>query len=628
MGGGQGCKSRGGKAWILMMGCSGDLPSCKSILVVYTGGMYLRRNYREKDGKRHAYWTLVESVRTERGPRQRVVAYLGLSDEAGRLGVWDAAGPGTRQRQGELFEGRMREWVEVDAAGVRVERLRAFGGAWLGRELVRTVGLDAFFREVLPAGREDIPWAVMVQVLVLCRLCEPSSELHIAEHFYEQSALADLLGVPADKVNEDRLYRALDQLLPYKEGLERHLKERLGNLFGLDYDLLLYDVTSTYFEGEAKGNPLAQRGYSRDGRPDCKQVCIGLVVSRCGMPLGYEVFAGNRHDATTLEEVVETMERRYGRAQRIWVLDRGMVSQEHIKFLQESGRRYVVGTPKSALKRFECELLAEDWEPIRQGLEVKQCPSPDGPETFILCRSADRRQKEKAMHERFAWRIREGLERIAHRCRSKRQNPLLIARQVGRLLGKHSRAAGLFQTDITTRADGGAALDWKEVEAWRAWSELSEGCYLLRTNVEQLSAEDLWRTYIQLTEAEAAFRIHKSDLHIRPVWHQKPERVRAHILVCFLAYVLWKALAQRCRQAGLGDEPRKVLDEIQQIGLVDVVLPTKTGVEIRKRCVTRPTDHQAILLQRLGLHLPQRLEPPKCSGDFPIQSNKINHLQN
>jgi transposase len=556
------------------------------------------------------------------------VAYLGLSDETGRLGVLEAAEPDTRHRQERLFEPRVREWVEVDAAGVRVERLRAFGGPWLGRELLRTAGLDTFFESVLTPGREEIPWAVMAQVLVLSRLCEPSSELRIAEHTYEQSALTDVLGVPADKVNEDRLYRALDRLLPHKEALEGHLKERLGTLFGLDYDLLLYDVTSTYFEGEANANPLAQRGYSRDGRPDCKQVCIGLVVSRGGMPLGYEVFAGNRHDSTTLEEIVAKMESRYGRAQRIWVVDRGMVSQEHIEFLQESGRHYLVGTPKSALKRFERELLADDWEAIREGLEVKKCPSPDGSETFILCRSADRRKKEKAMHERFAKRIREGLERLAKRCRTQKQNPLRIAHQVGRLMGQNSRAAGLFQTHIETRPDGGTTVTWKEVEDWRAWSEISEGCYLLRTNVEQLSAEELWRTYIQLTEAEAAFRIHKSDLRIRPIWHQKPHRVQAHILVCFLAYVLWKTLAQRCRQAGLGDEPRKVLDEIQRIGLVDIILPTKTGIEIRKRCVTQPTNHQAILLQRLGFNIPQRLEIQKCSGDFPSPCNKINHLQN
>lgn len=568
--------------------------------------MYLRPIYRDKDGKRHAYWALMKSVRTARGPRSHVAAYLGALPEVERRGVADAA-EGHPPVQEGLFEERAA-WVEVDTSRVRVERLREFGGPWLGRELLRQVGLDALLSETLPEGREEVPWAVMAQVLVLSRLCDPSSELHIAEHFYRQSALADVLGIPAEKINDDRLYRALDQVLPHKQAMERHLKERLGGLFDLDYDLLLYDVTSTYFEGEAKANPQAQRGYSRDGRPDCKQVCIGLVVSRCGMPLGYEVFAGNRHDSTTLEEIVETMERRYGRSNRIWVMDRGMVSEEHIEFLQQHGRRYLVGTPKSALKKFEHELLSHDWETVREGLEVKKCPSLDGQETFILCRSADRREKEKAMHDRFAQRIREGLDKIVKACARKKQDPLTIVQRVGRLKGLNSRAAGLFHVKIETRPNGAASVTWREVDDWRAWSELSDGCYLLRSNVADWSAEDLWRTYIQLTEAEAAFRIHKSDLRIRPIWHQKPERVQAHILVCFLAYVLWKTLAQRCRQAGLGDEPRKVFAELQQISLVDVVLPTKNGIEIRKRCVTQPTEHQAILLQRLGLELPQRLE--------------------
>ena len=253
-------------------------------------------------------------------------------------------------------------------------------------------------------------------------------------------------------------------MLPHKEALEVFLKNRLGELFGLEYDLLLYDVTSTYFEGEAQRNPQARRGYSRDHRPDCKQVCIGLVVSKCGMPLGYEVFAGNRADVTTLQEIVETMERRYGRADRIWVVDRGMVSAENIEFLKQNGRRYIVGTPKSMLKQFERELLAEDWHAIREGLEVKLCSAPDGQETFVLCRSRDRREKEKAMHERFEKRIEEGLRRIEAGCQKQHLKPLVVAQRVGRLLGQNSRAAGLFQTEVQTAADGRASLVWKKVE--------------------------------------------------------------------------------------------------------------------------------------------------------------------
>lgn len=570
--------------------------------------MFLRPCYRTKNGKRHAYWALVESYRTDRGPRQRVIGYLGELDKPRRLGVKRAASGKDAPHQRVLFDDTEAEWVEVDIQHVRVERCVDFGGPWLGLEVLRKVNLIGLLKKVIPSGREEIPFSEMVMVLVLCRLCDPSSELRIAEHIYGQTAIAELLGIPAEKVNDDRLYRALDKLLPHKGELEVHLKNRLGKLFDLEYDLLLYDVTSTYFEGEAKGNPKAQRGYSRDHRPDCKQVCIALVVTKNGTPLGYETFPGNRSDVTTVEEIVETMEARYGKADRIWVLDRGMISEENLAFLREGRRRYIVGTPKSMLKRFQQQLLSDDWQKVYQDVEVKLCASPDGQETFILCRSADRREKERAMHQRFEERIEEGLKRIEESCGRRRHKPITIAKRVGRLLGRNTRAAGLFQTDIRAEPDGRAKLVWSKLQAWRQWANLSEGCYLLRSNMTDWTAQELWHAYMQLTEAEAAFRIHKSDLRIRPIWHQKEQRVDAHILVCFLAYVLWKTLGQMCLRAGVGHEPRRVFDELARIKAVDVVFPTRSGVQIRRRCVTRPTNHQAILLQHLGLNLPSNLK--------------------
>lgn len=568
--------------------------------------MYLRRCYKTEGLKRHAYWALVESVRTVRGPRQRVVAYLGQLEKDARLSI-EQAGCG-QSFQGSLFDENQPQWVEIDASRLRVQNCKELGGSYLGLELMKRLGLREFFARVMPAGREDVPWSSMAAVLVLCRLLNPSSELAIAEHHYEQSALGDLLGIPAAKVNDDRLYRALDALLPHKAALQKHLADRLGELFKLDYDLLLYDVTSTYFEGLADGNPQARRGYSRDHRGDCKQVCIGLVVSRCGMPLGYELFDGNRTDVTTLQEVIATMESRYGKANRIWVVDRGMVSQDNIEFLKAGHRRYIIGTPKSLLKQFQQQLLADDWRSIHEELEVKLCPSPDGQEVFILCRSASRADKEKAMHERFARRIEQGLLNLQAACIRQKQNPLTIAQRLGRLMGQNTRAAGLFKTEVQTACDGSAWLDWRKVQDWQQWATLSEGCYILRSNVTDWSAEELWKAYIQLTEAEGAFRIHKSDLGLRPIWHHKQDRVQAHILVCFLAYVLWKTLGQLCRQGGLGDEPRKVLAELSLIQAIDVIVPTRSGVDLHKRCVTHPSDHQAILLQRLGLHLPSRMK--------------------
>jgi hypothetical protein len=376
--------------------------------------MFVRRCFRRYKGQRHAYWALVESVRTARGPRQRVVAYLGDLDEAARLGMHQvAAGAQEADCSPALFDDGTPapRYVEVDTAGVKVENVRGFGGPWLAMQLIDKLGLRAFLGDAMPPGREEITWDVMSLVLVILRLLEPSSELRIAEHLFERTALDALLGLDPSKVNDDRLYRALDKLLVHKDGLQKHLKNRLGELFKLDYDLLLYDVTSTYFEGQCQKNPLAQRGYSRDQRSDCKQVCIALVVSRCGMPVGYEVFAGNRSDVTTVEEIVTIMEERYGRSNRIWVMDRGMSSADNIEFLKEEGRRYIIGTPKGMLRKYEREIIGQDWTQIREGLEVKLCHDPEGKsqETFILCRSADRAKKEQAMHERFERRIEEGL---------------------------------------------------------------------------------------------------------------------------------------------------------------------------------------------------------------------------
>jgi transposase len=554
---------------------------------------------------------LVKSVRTAKGPRQQVVAYLGDMDESGRVEVEHLAGRKCSQAQGRMFEPSAPppRWAEVDLSRVKVEDPRCFGGPWLALQVIKKLGLFGLLEGLMPPGREEVPWPVMSLVLVICRLCDPSSELKIAESIYERSALPELLGVGAEKVNDDRLYRALDRLLPHKTELEKHLKTRLGELFELKYDLLLYDVTSTYFEGQAQGNELAKRGYSRDSRGDCKQVCIGLVVSRCGMPLGYELFAGNKADVSSVAEVVTKMEARYGQADRIWVMDRGMVSRANIEFLKEGGRRYIVGTPRSMLRKYEKQLTEQDWSVVHEGLEVKLCPDPDGGgETFILCRSADRKQKEKAMHERFEKRIEEGLSGLAKLAQTRSMTPVQLAGRVGQLLGRNTRSAGLFKTEVTADARGDAVLKWEKVESWRSWSQLSEGCYLLRSNVSDWTAQDLWQAYMQLTEAEKAFSIHKGDLSLRPVWHQKQKRVEAHVLVCFLAYVLYKTLGQMCSAAGLGDEPRKVLAEIAAVQAVDVVLPTRDGVEIRKRCVTRPSEHQQILLWKLGLTLPQSLE--------------------
>lgn len=385
--------------------------------------MYLRRNLKKKNGVDYDCWTLVESVRTERGPRQRIVATIGKLpglDREERIG-WDEIGrilSGKPRPEPGLFH-QIEEppsWATVNISGVSVERLRHFGDVYLGLLLWHRLGLSDFCRNSMPAGREDIPWSIMASLLVLARFCAPSSELQIAESWYEKSSLDDLLGVPVDKVNEDRLYRALDALLPHKDSLCRYLQNRYGELFGSTFDFLFYDITSTYFEGSAKGNPQAKRGYSRDSRPDCSQVCIGLVTTREGLPIAYEVFDGNRTDVTTTQEMVGIMEQKYGKAGRVWVMDRGMVSEANLEYFRRAGAHYLVGTPKTMLRKFEQQLLDHDWEKVKNGVEVKICTLPEGPdETFVLCRSPGRKEKENAILNRFVERLEASLKKLVPR---------------------------------------------------------------------------------------------------------------------------------------------------------------------------------------------------------------------
>lgn len=578
--------------------------------------MYLRHTTVTKGGKTHTYWRLVRSVRIGRKVRQETVAQLGELDAQGRLAARALADRLVGvERQPGLFDDEAElsaEPIPLDLRGLRLERGRRFGDVWLAWRLWQAVGLDEFLGRVMPRGREDIPWSVMAAILVIARLCEPSSELHIAEDWFRRTALDDLLDVPETKVNDDRCYRALDRLLEHKDALELHLKDRLGTLFGLDYDLLLYDITSTYFEGQAEANELAARGYSRDHRPDCKQVCIGLVVTRDGFPLGYEVFAGNRHDSTTLREIVERMESRYGRSSRVWAVDRGMVSEAHLEWLRERGSRYIVGTPKNQLRAFERELLEGEWSQIREGLDVRLQPTADGAETYILCRSADRAAKEQAMRDRFARCVELGLTRLAAMCSRRPQTVGLMERRVGRLLERNTRAARFYDVRVQADAQGHAHIVWsRRDDLWRS-AQACDGCYVLRSNVIDWSAEDLWKAYIQLTEAEAAFRIQKDNLQLRPVWHQTAPRVSAHILVCFLAYVLRKTLEAWCRQASLGSSATTLLEETARIQSTDVILPTQDGRHIRLRCVVQPDRAQKILLDHLGLTLPHRLRVPRA----------------
>jgi len=600
--------------------------------------MFLKQLTRCKNGKQHTYWALVESIRTAKGSRHRVVAYLGELKKGEQNG-WAYLGKHLQKHQrpqSSLFDPPHYddpdedEKVLVKLKDIKLERLRDFGDVWLALGLWKLLGLDKLLSECIAQGREEVSWSVVAAILTIGRFCEPSSELHIEDSWYKRTSLEDLLAVPHELINTDRLYAAMDRLLPCKDTIERHLKQRLGDLFDIKYNLLLYDVTSTYFEGECKDNPLAQRGYSRDSRPDCLQVCIGLAVTDEGMPIGHEVFAGNTHDSRTVEHIVTSMENKYGKADRIWVMDRGMVSEENLQFIREHGGSYIVGTPKCMLRQFERCLTDRDWHEVQAGVEVKLVRGDCGNETFILARSMERRQKEKAIHERFTERMEAALNKLkASADNGRLKNTDEAYMRLGRVKEKYWRAASAFEVRITPVKNpaGKKRLDisWKLNQKWSEWAVLSEGCYMLRTNLTETDPAILWKRYIQLTEAEWAFRITKDELSIRPIWHQRAERVQAHILVSFLSYVMWKTLGQWMNRSGLGDAPRTLLEEFARIKSGDVVLLAQTtdrhiSKMIRLRCVTVPDEAQKVLLHRLGLTLPQRLrrldEIIKCSHDF------------
>jgi transposase len=579
--------------------------------------VFLRELRPKKDGKQHSYWSLVETVRTPEGPRQRTLCYLGELNGSAQarwqktIEVFNEHG---QSRQLKLFPSEVSlpdddpNVARVLLDQVRLERARQLGNCFLGLELWQRLGLDDFWERLLDQEPAEVPWSRVAALLAINRLCAPSSELGIEERWYPATALDDLLRIPAGAINDTRLYRCLDRLLPHKTKLEQHLKERYGELFGAQFDVLLYDLTSTYVEGGAEKNPMMQRGYSRDHRPDCQQVVIALIVNVEGFPLSYETFNGNRADVTTLEAVMRRVERKYGRARRVWVFDRGIVSEENLASLRKRDGQYLVGTPRSKLKGVERELLEGGWTQVRDEVEAKLIPMPTGAETYVLCRSTARREKERAIRNRFSSRMEKALKHLAQRVeKGQRKDRSKIERRLGQIQARHPQVADLYEMGVTEH-EGRLVMNWNLIEQRRAWREAREGAYLLRTNLEGETAEELWKKYIQLTEAEAAFRALKSELSIRPLFHQREPRVKAHILVAFLGYALWVTLKHLLRRNHSGLSPAQALDRLATVQSADIILPTTDRREIRLRRVTAPSPEQNELLGLLNLRLPERLD--------------------
>jgi transposase len=587
--------------------------------------MFLRAHHRDKDGKRHTYWSLVETVRTPDGPRQRIVCHLGeLNDAAqGRwlktIEVFNEAG---ERHQLQLFPADTppppdaRDVAQVLVQRVRVERLRQLGPCLVGWTLWQQLHLDHFFATRVDQVPADVPWSRVAALLAINRLCAPGSELAIEERWYPTTALDDLLHLPDGTINDSRLYRTLDRLLPHKTALERHLASRFGELFAAEFDVLLYDLTSSYVEGAAPKDPLLQRGYSRDHRGDCKQLVLALIVNVDGFPLSYETFDGDRTDVTTLETVMRMVERKYGQARRVWVFDRGIVSEANLAALRRRGGQYLVGTPRTKLRTVERALLEGTWTQVRDEVEAQLVPMPGGHETYVLCRSTARRQKELAIRRRFSTRLEAALRRLERRVATGHlKDRGKIERALGRLQARYPLVADLYAMAVREQA-GTLEVGWHLIEERRAWRDAREGAYLLRTNLEGQTAEDLWTKYIQLTEAEAAFRTLKSELAIRPLFHQLERRVKAHILVAFLGYALWVTLKHRLRQRGTGLTPARALAQLVTVQTADIILPTTDGRDIRLRRVATPTPEQQRLLDQLGVTIPAHLEwNTECSAD-------------
>jgi transposase len=601
--------------------------------------MFLRPHLRKKDGKDHSYWSLVETVRTSDGPRQRTLCYLGelnSSAQARWLKTIEVFNEQGESEQLKLFPSQVAppaddpQVARVLLNKVRLERTRQFGSCWLGLQLWKRLELDRFFEGAVDDGDAEVPWSRVAAVVAINRLCAPGSELAIEERWYPATALDDLLGIEEGRINDTRLYRCLDRILPHKTKLEQHLKHRYGELFGADFDVLLYDLTSTYVEGAAEKNPMMRRGYSRDHRPDCEQMVIALIVNSEGFPFSYETFDGNRADVSTMETILRMVERKYGKARRIWVFDRGIVSEENLQAIRHRGRQYLVGTPRSQMKQFEQELLKDNWTQVRPEVEVKKVAIPQGEETYILCRTAGRREKEKAIRNRFSTRMEEALKRLAASIEKGRlKDRHKMERRLGRIQASHPQVSDLYDVALRDQPEG-VRLHWSIKEHRTVWRSLREGAYMLRTNLQAGTAEELWSRYMQLTEAEASFRALKSELSVRPLFHQLESRVKAHVLVAFLGYALWVTLKHLLkRRAAIAPPPpasgvnnaqplsaMKALALLSTLQSADIVLPTTDGREIRLRRITEPTAEQKALLQQLGLTLPDRFEINRqCSAD-------------
>jgi transposase len=596
--------------------------------------VHLKIHRRKKDGKEHRYFSIVESRRVS---RQRVVhrtvVYLGEINDS-QQAAW--------RKTLEIFDEDQKNYStmslfpddreigasEVDALRVKLdamqlERPRAFGGCWLGCELWRQLKLEEFWQNQLPEGREEVPWEKVLRLLVVNRLLDPGSEFRVHRQWFDQTAMAELLGTDFAVAEKDRLYRCLDRVLEHKQELFQHLRQRWQDLFATHFEVLFYDLTSTYFEGEAEGIEKAKRGYSRDHRPDCLQVIIALVITPEGFPLAYEVMDGNTSDRTTLRGFLQRIEKTYGTARRVWVMDRGIPTEALLKEMREPSRQifYLVGTPKGRVKQHEKKWLDLPWQQVRESVQVKLYEHEG--ELYVLAKSEGRQAKENAIRRKRLARLLRKL-RVMRKSLPKRDQLLL---RIGAAKKEAGRAFGFVTIGVpkadeeVTRKTFTFATDKKKLQK----AEQRDGHYLLRSNLTSEDPGVLWERYVQLTQIEAAFKTMKSELGLRPIYHQLGHRVDAHILVAFLSYCLLITLKNRLQALAPGLTPRAVLETLASIQMLDVTFPTTDGRRLIMPRYTQPTPEQKLLLHQLQLCLPDQ-PPPRIQLQPEVFAPGMLHL--
>lgn len=579
--------------------------------------MFLRCSRRVKDGKVHEYWNLVENRRLSDGRvAQRQVLYLGEINASQRE-AWrktiEVQDEGTR-RQVALFPAGSMPADDVDAIGVRLSELslrrpRQWGACWMALELWQQLELDSFWRSRLRPSREGTPWLKVLKTLVTYRLIDPGSEWRLHREWFDASAMADLLDSDFALAEKNTLYRCLDRLVEHKDDLFKFLKRRWGELFGARFDVLLYDLTSTYFETDVERGPddLRQFGYSRDKRGDCRQVVIALIVTPEGFPLSYEVMSGNTADSTTLSDFLDRIERRYGHANRIWVMDRGIPTEESLAKMRSIGASYLVGTPKGRLSKLEQSFLGQPWAKVRDGVQVKRLATDE--DVYVLAQSDARIDKERGMRRKRLRRYVDRLQAIQAQILTRDQ----LLMKLGAARHEAGRASNLVSVSVPKSSAKTASLEFRLDRDRLRQVRRREGRYLLRTNLDAQQPERLWTFYIQLTEVEQAFKELKHDLAVRPIFHHDEKRIEAHIFVAFLAYCLQVTLKANLRPLASGITPREVIAKFKSIQMVDVHIPTTDTREITLSRYTQPEPEHRMLLQQLQMRLPEQL-PPKITA--------------